>query len=95
MHDIGISYKKSKIALPDIYARHPRDHSACVYIRQSTSACVIITMVHFLHSTIHLNLKLTGQLAYTVTYVRMIKCDYVIILGHLMSLIVFLKVSKT
>ena len=39
----------------------------CVYIRQSTSACVITNMLHFQHYKTCPNLKSTTQLAYIVT----------------------------
>ena len=39
----------------------------CVYIRQSTSACVITNMLYFRHSKICPNLKENVQLAYIVT----------------------------
>ena len=43
---VCISYNTGKSALPDIYTQ-PRGYatpeSECVYIRQSTSACVITT----------------------------------------------------
>ena len=73
---ICINYNTYKSALPDIYAQRPKAHNArghtapkgeCIYIRQSTSACVIITMLHFQHYKICPNLKLTGQVAYIVT----------------------------
>ena len=56
---ICISYNTGKSALPDIHTWCPRAHSArgrtapegeCIYIRQSTSACVITNMLHFWHS---------------------------------------------
>ena len=62
---ICISYNTGKNALPDIYARCPRGE--CVYIRQSTLACVITNMLLFQHYKICPNLKSTTQLAYIVT----------------------------
>ena len=50
---ICISYNTGKSALPDIYARargRAAPEGECVYIRQSTSACVITNMLHFRHS---------------------------------------------
>ena len=41
IYDICISYNTGTRALPDIYARRPAPEGKCVYIRQSTSACVI------------------------------------------------------
>ena len=39
----------------------------CVYIRKSTSACVITNILHFQHSKNLPSLKSTAQLAYIVT----------------------------
>ena len=36
----------------------------CIYIRQSTSVCVITNMIHFCTLKIFPNLKLTAQLPY-------------------------------
>ena len=51
---ICISYNTGKSPLPDIYARargRAAPEGECVYIRQSTSACVILrNMLHFRHS---------------------------------------------
>ena len=46
---------------------HAVPKGECVYIRQSTGTCVITNMLHFWHSKICPNLKLTAQLAYIVT----------------------------
>ena len=45
---ICISYNTGKSALPDIHTQRP--WASCVYIRQSTLACVITNMLHFRHS---------------------------------------------
>ena len=54
-----------------IHMHDARGHIApegeCIYIRQSTSVCVITNMLHFQHYKICLNLKFTVQLAYIVT----------------------------
>ena len=61
----------------------------CIYIRQSTNACVITNMLHFWHSKICPNLKPTAQLAYIVTDAD---CDY----GRLFNVfITFPNVSMT
>ena len=44
---ICISYNTGKSLLPDI---HTTPEGECVYIRQSTSACVITNMLYFRHS---------------------------------------------
>ena len=48
-----------------IYTHSPKGE--CVYIRQSTSACLITNMLHFQHYKISPNLKSTARLAYIVT----------------------------
>ena len=45
----------------------PEGEGECVYIRQSTSACVITNMLHFQHSKNLPKLKGNIQLAYIVT----------------------------
>ena len=68
-----LSYNSDKIALSDIciqYSRHTAPKGGCIYIRQSTSACVITNMLHFRRSK---NLEFTVQLAYIVTDAN---CDY-------------------
>ena len=50
---ISNSYNTGKSALPDIYALalgRCAPEGECVYIRQSTSACVISNIFHFRHS---------------------------------------------
>ena len=54
-----------------LYTHDARGRTAsedeCVYIRQSTSACVITNMLHFRHYKICPNLKSTAELAYIIT----------------------------
>ena len=48
-HNVCISYNTGKSALPDIYARargRAAPEGECVYIRQSTSACVIYYLLY-------------------------------------------------
>ena len=66
VHNICISYNTAKSALLDIIICTTPE-GECVYIRQSTSAYVITNMLHFQHSKICPNLKLTAPLAYIVT----------------------------
>ena len=62
-----LSYNTGKSALPNTHDARgcTAPKVECIYIRQSTSACV--NMLHFQHSKIHPNLKATAQLAYIVT----------------------------
>ena len=54
-----------------IYTHYAQGHtppeSECIYIKQNTSAHVIVNMLHFRHSEIRPNLKPTTQLSYIVT----------------------------
>ena len=54
-----------------IYTHDARGRAApegeCIYIKQSTSACVMTNMLHFRHSKICPNLKENVQLVYIVT----------------------------
>ena len=79
--------------LCQIYVHDAQGHAVpegeCIYIRQSTSACVITNMLHFWHSKTRPNLKATAQLTYIVTDAD---CDY----GRLFYIfITFLNVSMT
>ena len=65
LHVLCISYNTGKSALPDT-----APEGECVYIRQSTSACVISNIFHnifhFWHSQNLSNLNRAAQLPYIV-----------------------------